>query len=140
MSKLIYTILAVSIATLVIGVSLQGCNLEKSDTQDFTVETLAMAIGYELRNGFDWNASVDNYYNAIMEGKMSIDAAKAAEGYLRERTHPLIANRLVRLAGMVGFKMDDLGGIVGVEAVNIHLLQVAAQGFKQGLLLDRPSP
>ena len=138
MSKSIYALLAVSVIALLIGIAVQGCNFEQSETQDFAIETLSMAIGYELRSGFEWTADVDNYYNAIMEGKISLDAAKLAEGYLRERTHPLIANRLVKLAGMVGFSLDDAGGLIGVDKVDIHLLQVAAQGFKQGLLLDKP--
>jgi hypothetical protein len=131
------TFFAILLVVVVLaGVSFTvSCDLGQSATQDFAVETLAMAIGYELRTGFEWTSSVDSYYNAIMEGKMSLDAAQAAEGYLKKKTHPLIANRLVKLAGMVGFDFDA-GKIIGVEKVNIHLLQVAAQGFRTGILLS----
>lgn len=124
------------VAILAIGFMFFTVGCKQDQTTDFAVETLALAIGYELSSGFEWNEDVDRYYTAIMEGKLSLDAAQAAEGYLRTVTHPLIANRLVRLAGMIGFDMDDLGGIAGVDSVDIHLLQIAAQGFKLGLTLN----
>lgn len=111
---------------------ISGC--EQND-KDFMVETLAMAIGYEMRNDFDWNKDVDAYYNAIMAGKLSLDAAQLAEGYLRGVTHPLLANRFVALAGRVGFDLNELGSVVGVGNVDIKLLQTAATGFRMGLLL-----
>lgn len=113
-----------------------GCDQEQ--TAEFTIETIAMAIGYDMADGFDWNEGVDKYYNAIMEGKLSIDAAQAAESYLRTVTHPVISNRMVSLASKIGFDIDDLGGIVGVDNVDIHLLQVAAQGFRLGVTLKPP--
>ena len=52
-------------------------------------------------------------------------------------THPVIANRLVELARIMGFGLDDAGVIGSVDMVNIPMLQAAARGFKQGLMLDR---
>ena len=113
-----------------------GC--KQNDTAEFLVETMAMGIGYELRDSFEWTSDVDRYYVAIMDGKLTIDAAQAAESYLRTVTHPLIANRMTRLAGMLGFNLDDLGHIVGIGNVDIKMLQAAAFGFKMGLNLTTP--
>jgi len=114
-----------------------GCKDKERQVAELAIETIAMAVGYELRDSFVWTPEADSYYQAIMEGKMSLDGAQAAEGYLRTQTHPLIANRLVRLAEMVGFNLDA-GSIVGVDKVDMGLLKVAAQGFRMGMLLDAP--
>lgn len=131
MKKCILTLAAVLCIIQIIGCGNQ-------QTTEFAVETLAMTVGYELRNDFEWTQSADSYFNAIMQGKVSLDAAQAAESYLRTITHPLIANRLVGLAGMVGFNLDEYGQVISVDKVNIRLLQTAAQGFRMGLLLDGP--
>ena len=55
-------------------------------------------------------------------------------------THPLIANRLIRLAGMVGFDLNDAGNVINVDKVDIKLLQTAALGFKTGLSLGDVKP
>ena len=113
-----------------------GC--KENDTAEFIVETIAMGVGYDLRNSFEWTPGVDKYYVAIMDGKITLDAAQAAESYLMTVTHPLIANRMVAIAGRVGFELDDLGQIVSVDKVNIAMLQAAAFGFKMGLNLTTP--
>ena len=133
------TVLATVIYALMI-LPFFGCAAMQTQDEmtDFMVETLAMTIGYEMRKSFEWTPTADQYFNWIMEGKINLDGAKIAEEYLRTVTHVLIANRLVRLASMVGFSLDDLGQVVGVDKVNIKYLQIAAQGFKMGLLLDAP--
>ena len=125
-----------SVALLIFMVALTGC--QQDDATELFIETLAMTAGYEMRNHFDWNEGVDNYYLGIMDGKITLDAAKAAEAYLKTRTHPLIANRIVRIAGMVGFTLNDVGEIIGVDKVDIGFLQTAARGFKDGLSLVGP--
>jgi hypothetical protein len=130
---LIKKLTLVLVAVCVLAV---GC--KQDATVEFTIETMALTAGYDLRNDFAWTETADQYFTAIMQGKVSLDAAKAAEGYLRTITHPLIANRLVSLAGMVGFDLNEYNQVIGVEHVNIKLLQVAAQGFRMGLLLDGP--
>lgn len=133
-----HTIIICALVAAVMLAVFTGC--KQDDVTEFAVETLAMGIGYEVKGNFVWSEAADGYYQAIMEGKMSLDAAKVAEGYLREITHPLIANRFVRLAGMVGFDLSSAGEVIGVENVDMGLLKVAAQGFKMGLLLDAPNP
>lgn len=122
-------------AGLLCGAAVITTGCQQSDTTEYIIETTAMAIGYDLRNSFDWTPTTDRYYNNIMMGNISLDGAKAAEAYLRTVTHPLIANRFVALAGKVGFTLDPLGHIIGVDGVNIPYAQAAASGFRQGLLL-----
>ena len=123
---------------LLVALSMFGCaGMQTNDeVTEFAVESLAMAIGYEMRGDFKWSSTTDAYYAWIMDGKVNLEGAKIAEGYLREVTHPVIANRMVRLAAMAGFDLDDMGGIVGVGNVDTQLLQAAATGFKVGLLLE----
>lgn len=128
-------IIALLFATMAMSGLVSGCK-KSDDMTQFAVETLAMSVGYELKNDFEWTPQADAYYQAIMDGNVSLDAAKAAETYLRTVTHPLIANRLVRLAGMVGFQLDDLGSVVNVDNVDIGLLKAAAQGFRLGMMLE----
>ena len=118
---------------MLMGAGAYGC--KQDQTAEFAVESLAMAIGYELRSSFEWTPQADSYYNAIMSGDISLNGAQAAESYLRTVTHPLIANRLIRLAGMVGFNLDTAGSVVGIGSVDLGLLKAAAMGFRQGTLL-----
>jgi len=117
-----------------------GCAGMESNPEltEFTIESTGMVIGYELQGDFEWTDSVQVYYDAIMAGQISLDGAKAAEAYLSKVTHPMIANRLVRLAGMVGFDLDAAGSIIGVGNVDTTYLKAAARGFKVGLDLTSP--
>ena len=132
-----WTIVAAVACAAAVALTLCSCAgmTRQGDTAAFAVETLAMTVGYEMRNTFTWTPAADAYYTMIMSGVVSLDGAKAAEEYLRTVTHPLVANRMVRLAGMVGFDMSAASNIVGVGNVNIALLQTAATGFRSGLLL-----
>jgi hypothetical protein len=127
------TRIILSIITLAICATVISC--EQQDRTSFAIETVGMTIGYELKDSFEWTPEVNRYYNAIMAGKLSIDSAKTAEAYLRTVTHPLIANRLVKLAGMAGFDFDGYGHVIGVDKVDMRLLKAAAQGFKSGFEL-----
>jgi hypothetical protein len=70
-----------------------------------------------------------------MEGKVTLSAAKEAENYLKKSTHPVIANRMLRLAELSGFDLaDDV--IIGIDNVKIEHLQAALIGFKLGLELQ----
>ena len=129
------TIVWLAIGAVCLAIGLSSCKVQDEELATFAVETAAMGIGYELKGDFEWNADVQRYYSAIMEGKIDLDAAQVAEGYLREKTHPLIANRMVTLAGMMGFGLNGLGQIVDVSAVKIPYLQAAAEGFRTGLTL-----
>ena len=129
---------------IALAIALQACTVgctanihTKSEVTDFAVESLAMAVGYEVAQTkqFIWDETVQAYYDAIIEGEISLNGARRAEDYLRSVTHPLIANRLIKLAGMCGFDLDDYG-VIGVESVDMDLLRVAAVGFKQGLELE----
>ena len=124
------TIIAILSALFFIGCA----GMQSQPMTEFAIETMAMGIGYELQEDFEWTESVDQYYAYIMEGTITLDGAKAAEAYLASVTHPLIADRMITLAGMAGFTLDA-GQIVGVERVNIRYLQVAASGFRSGLNL-----
>ena len=121
-------------AILVAMVAMTGCKQDQIATD--AIETVAMFVGYEIRNDFVWSQNADGYYQAIMEGQVSLDGAQAAEAYLRSKTHPVIANRMVKIAQRVGFDLDAANNIVGVDKVDIPLLKAAAQGFKMGLLLE----
>lgn len=120
---------------LCVAVTLCGCSRMLNDQQsaEFTVETAAMALGYELAGDFVWTELADEYYMAIMLGQYTIDGARIAEEYLRTVTHPIIANRLVKIASMIGFGLDENGNIIDISDVDIKLLQAAAYGFKTGL-------
>jgi len=105
----------------------------QNELTEFTIESTAMVIGYELQESFEWSNSVQIYYDAIMADNITLDGAKAAEAYLSKVTHPMIANRLIRLAGMVGFELNVDGSIIGVDKVDKTYLKAAARGFKMGL-------
>jgi len=105
----------------------------QNELTEFTIESTAMVIGYELQESFEWSNSVQTYYDAIMADNITLDGAKAAEAYLSKVTHPMIANRLIRLAGMVGFELNVDGSIIGVDKVDKTYLKAAARGFKMGL-------
>jgi hypothetical protein len=128
-TRLILSVLAALLCAIIIN----GC--DQQDHTEYAIETLSMGIGWQLHDSFEWTPEVDRYYNAILEGKLSLDAAQTAEDYLRTVTHPLIANRLVKLAGMAGFDFDDYGHVIGVDKVDMGLLKVAAIGFRTGLTL-----
>lgn len=125
-------ILILSIALLT---GCAGMTVEQEDLAEFAIETMAMGIAYELRGSFEMTPDVEWYFSAIEAGKLDLEGAQVAEQYLATVTHPLIANRMVRLAGMVGFDLDA-GSIVGVDRVDMRYLQTAAKGFKMGLALD----
>ena len=84
------------------------------ETIAFSIESTALLIGHELKDKFEWSDTAELFYLYIMDGKVTLESAKIAESYLREVTHPVIANRLVRLAGMVGFDLNDAGELIGV--------------------------
>lgn len=130
------------VLAILLFAGMAGCSgvLNSDDaTTQFMIETIAIEIGYEMRNDFTWTETVDNYYTAIMEGKVTIDGAQAAEAYLKTVFHPVVANRLVKLAKLVGFDLSDVGSIAGIDNVDIALLQCAASGFKIGLNLVQPA-
>ena len=119
---------------------INGCaTTGKTDpqVQTFAIESAAMVVGYEAQDQLQWTDEMEAYYQAIQSGIVTLDGAQAAEAYLRTMTHPVIANRLVELARIMGFGLDDAGTIESVAHVNIPMLQAAARGFKQGLMLDR---
>lgn len=134
MKKLYYLLMVALVLPLCIGCS--GVLNSGSPTTQFVVESIAIEIGYEMRNDFTWTEMVDKYYTAIMEGKVTINGAQAAEAYLKTVFHPVVANRLVKLAKLVGFDLSDIGSIAGIDNVDITLLQCAASGFKIGLNLE----
>jgi hypothetical protein len=114
-----------------------ACKYDENKMTKFTVQTIAMAAGYEAKQrGFEVSDEVQGYYEAIMMGKMDLIAAQKAEVYLRGHTHPVIANRLVEMAKMTGFSFDSYGSVIGVEGVDMPLLQAAADGFRIGLSLS----
>ena len=113
-----------------------GMTVEQQELTEFAIESAAMLIGYELRAAFEWSDDAEKYYQWIMAGHISLEGAKVAEKYLSGVTHPVIANRAVRLAAMVGFDLDAAGSIVGVGNVDVPMLQAAARGFRVGLDLD----
>jgi len=123
---------AICVALLFMGCAGMESN---SELTEFTIESTAMVIGYELQGDFEWTSSVQAYYDAIMADNITIAGAQAAEAYLGSVIHPMIANRLVRLAGMVGFDLNDAGSIIGVGNVDKTYLKAAARGFKMGLEL-----
>lgn len=114
-----------------------GIQVNDDAITEFAIESLAMGIGYEMKGAFEWSDGAEDYYLAIMDGEYSLEAAQLAEAYLRQYTHPLIANRMVRLAGMIGFGLNDMDEIVNIDAVDLRLLQAAARGFKSGLELSQ---
>ena len=79
-----------------------------------------------------WTEDADAYYQGIMEGNVSVAGAQAAEAYLRTQTHPIIANRMVAIAKKVGFDLNDMGNVVGVEGVDIGLLKAGSPGLQDG--------
>jgi len=117
---------------------MSGCaTTGKTDpqVQSFTIESAAMVVGYEAQDQLQWTDEIEAYYQAIQSGTVTLDGAQAAESYLRTMTHPVIANRLVELARIMGFGLDASGMIESVATVNIPMLQAAARGFKQGVML-----
>jgi len=117
---------------------LNGCaTTGKTDpqVQAYAIESAALMAGYEAQDSLQWTDEMEAYYQAIQSGTVTLDGAQAAEAYLRTMTHPVIANRLVELARIMGFGLDASGVIESVEMVNIPMLQAAARGFKQGLML-----
>lgn len=118
-----------------------GCagwdNIKKEDVANFAIETLAMWIGYKMQESFTWTEDAQGYYMAIQQGSLDLIAAQKAQKYLFNNTHPMIADRMIRLGTMVGFTLNGMTGeVIGIDEVDIGLLQVAAEGFKMGLYLD----
>ena len=108
----------------------------QEEVTNFTVESMALLIGYEMRDSFEWTEQTEQYYQAILAGNLSLDGAQVAAKYLRETIHPVLADRMIRLAIMSGFDIDSLGNVIGISNVKLPLLQSAAQGFKMGLHLE----
>lgn len=123
------------IAFLFVLISCAGMQVNQNETNEFIIESLAMVVGNELKNDFEWDAKVDKYYTAIMNGEMSIDGAKAVEVYFSKKYPPILVNRFIKIASLAGFDLNAAGSIIGVENVDIGLLQAAASGFKMGLEL-----
>lgn len=120
-------------------VLLTGCATMTVDRQEFTiftVETIAIGIGYDMRDSFEMTPEIETYFTAIEQGKINLQGAQMAEQYLSSVTHPILANRLVRMAAMVGFDLNEAGNVVGVDRVDMRYLQAAARGFKMGLTLQ----
>lgn len=126
------------LAVLLLIMPLIGCagQIPDDEMTTFAIESTAMILAYEIRDDFDWTDDTEQYYGYIMDGNLTLDGAKIAEEYLKTQTHPIIADRLVRLAVMAGFDLDQTGSIAGVENVDLGLLQAAARGFKSGLELE----
>lgn len=131
------TFLIVLIFLVMAMTILSGC--AGMDTKDemtqFAIETLGMRIGYDMRNSFEWTEDVQAYYDAVMVGQIDLFAAQAAQEYLKGRTHPLIADRMLRLAELTGFQ-TGMAGIIGIGTVDIELLKAAVNGFRMGLFLE----
>ena len=116
---------------------LAGCAglQQNKEVSEFAIETMAMTLGYELRDSFVWSDEVQEYYDAVMAGNITLSAVNTAEVYLKENTHPIIVNRMIRLGEMSGFDFVD-GSIIGIENVNIEYLQTALTGFRIGIELQ----
>lgn len=112
-----------------------GCskNVKNGDLVLYTIETVGVEVGYELRDSFVWTDQVQIYYDAVMAGNLTPDMVQLAEAFLKEQTHPVIANRIIRLAILCGFTVEPDGVLTGVENVDLQHLQAAIRGFKQGL-------
>jgi hypothetical protein len=108
---------------------------QNKEVAEFSIETLAMTLGYEVRDSFVWSDEVQKYYDAVMVGNITLSAVTTAEVYLKENTHPIIVNRMIRLGEMSGFDSVD-GSIIGIDNVNIEYLQTAFTGFKIGIELQ----
>ena len=121
---------------LLVCMSFIGCAgvQQNEELTEFAIQTMAMTIGFEMQDSFNWTPEVQVYYDQVMAGNLTLSAASTAEAYLKKTTHPLIANRMVRLAEMTGF--DVVGdSVIGIENVDIKLLQTAFTGFRTGLEL-----
>ena len=123
--------LIILFSILLIGCA--GLQIQDNQTAEYAIETMAILAGYDIASRFEWTSDTQKYYSAIMEGNVSLDGAQAAEAYLRTVTHPVLANRIIRLAEMCGFTLGLNSQVIGIENVNIPLLQTVAVGFKQGL-------
>jgi hypothetical protein len=130
-------IMSILTAVFVMATAFTGCaTIGQSEQMEFTAGTVAMYAGYELRDQFEWTDEVECYYRAIMDGELTLDAAKLVEAYLYERYPDIVANRLIKLASMVGFDLNELNQITSIENVDMGLLKVAASEFRAGLNMD----
>ncbi len=109
---------------------------QKKEVSEFVIETMAMTLGYEMQDSFVWTDDVQQYYDAVMDGEINLLAVQTAESYLKESTHPIIANRMIRLSEMIGFDLAGNDSITGIDNVEIKYLQAALAGFRLGLELQ----
>jgi len=136
MKKTVLALLAI------IGVALTGCvtttgtvgEIDQTSTAEFIIESAAMALAWDMRNDFEWTADVEKYCQAIMAGQVTSDGANAIVNYFSAKYPPLIVNRVVKLASMLGLGVDGTV-IVSIDGVDIGLLQAAASGFRKGIEL-----
>ena len=122
---------------MLMGAGAYGC--KQDQVTSLIIETAAMQLGYEVRNSFAWDENTMRYYDDFIEGRITVEAAQLAEGYLRSMRHPVIARQFTKIAGLVGCTIDPVGNIIGVSGIDPSLLKVAAQGFRQGTLLQGPA-
>jgi hypothetical protein len=124
---------------IIIGILLTGCatmTVDEQEVTEFGIESMAMLIGYEMRESFEMTPDIEFYFDAIEKGQINLQGAQMAEQYLSTITHPVLANRFLKMASMVGFDLNEAGNVVGVEKVDIRYLQAAARGFRMGLTLQ----
>ena len=127
--------IAISIIILMCLVACAGTS-KQDDQVNFAVETMAMAIGYELTD-FQWSDDAQKTYDIVMAGQVTVDVAQVVQKHFADNFHPVILNRMFVLAEMIGgFEFKD-GVVIGIDSVDMELLKVAVNGLKTGVMLRK---
>lgn len=94
------------------------------------VSVSAKALGLKAKEmGLQWTDQIETAYQTVIAGdNVSLDAAQAAEKYIREYFDPLLVPDMIELARLVGFTMDT--SVIDTSGVDMELLKIALAGFR----------
>ena len=67
--------------------------ITKDEEIAFTVETVAMTIGYEYQ-GFTWTDNAERLYQAIMTDNFDLVVANEIQNAFKDDMHPVLINRI----------------------------------------------
>ena len=132
MKNLILALVAVSFLALT-GCTGMGINFENSEMATFTVESIAVPIGYYAAQSPDIDTGLREIYSLAKTGKLTPEGLNKILDALntKDPLQIMMLKRALRLAEMAGATVE-LGQITDLQGINPATLEAIARGYVEG--------
>jgi len=118
---------------------MNGNNTKRTALTDFTIETIAMQIGYEVAKlPPNVDLALRNVYTLATEGKLTVEGINEISAALKQyvKTNPILINRFVKLIELAGGQVYN-GNVVSIVNIDPEILKIIADAYVEGFNLRK---